>query len=263
MTTNDSVIERCEIHPAWHRSHQQKKRPRCENSALAYPQSLDARPARGGFRDDQRQIESSTDDTADSGPAILPLRLLDQRSRSDGDDEMLLYPPHSSRPHPPRAHALQHDLTSASYHQRFRAHQSAVLSLSDSMKETLGNKPSKKHRKLLKLVEKVTSTLAALDTAAQQPSHPYGIPSPISLPRLDIIDQQDVQHSAMPLLPFDPGPEEPTPSQSGSGRSVILPPELQRYYDAAGWVGILQERLVDLQYDHYEAIDRKRIDLDS
>lgn len=39
-----------------------------------------------------------------------------------------------------------------------------------------------------------------------------------------------------------------------------IPVLLQDYYDAAGWVGVLQERLVDLQYDHYEALERKHLE---
>ena len=93
----------------------------------------------------------------------------------------------------------------------------------------------------------VAGTLEPLDLEGTLPFEP-----------LDFVHPDGSRRShQFPIL----GQEFTSPrSQSSEYQSVVIHPTLQEYYTAAGWAGVLKERLVDLQYDHYEGLEKKRLD---
>lgn len=69
---------------------------------------------------------------------------------------------------------------------------------------------------------------------------------------------RDPQPSSSRLhAPLEYLPARPV-SPASSSSSLAVPPLLQKYYDAAGWVGVLRERLGDLRYDQYQAREARR-----
>ena len=48
--------------------------------------------------------------------------------------------------------------------------------------------------------------------------------------------------------------------QADSYHSEELPSTLREYYEAAGWVGVLRERLDDLRFTYYDSLEKRRLD---
>lgn len=62
-----------------------------------------------------------------------------------------------------------------------------------------------------------------------------------------------------PHLAFgDESGMETSEAQDETDDEPEIPALLQAFYDAAGWIGVLRERLEDLQCEHYERLEKKR-----